>query len=95
MQRGGVRGGGPGRAARDAGSVEEPAGVGRVQAGPPRVERVQASQHAAGAVRRRRGLQGGGEERVLDAGLAYAAVDRHLGMETQVNSVSQLGGADE
>uniref|UniRef100_A0A453H615 Transcriptional factor DELLA N-terminal domain-containing protein n=3 Tax=Triticinae TaxID=1648030 RepID=A0A453H615_AEGTS len=80
LQRGGLRGGGAHRAPRDAGPVAEPAGQRRVRDRPPGLQCLQAGEHAAGALRRRRRLQGGGEGRLPDAGVAHAPADRHLGM---------------
>ncbi|CAH2056732.1 unnamed protein product [Thlaspi arvense] len=90
LQRGRVRGAGPGGEARDASSVASPVRVGRVRAGSPGFERVQAGEHVAGAVQRRGWVSGGREQRVSDAGLAHSATHRHLGLETQLGP-SRLG----
>ncbi|CAI0450912.1 unnamed protein product [Linum tenue] len=80
LQRGGVRRRGPSRAARDVDSVEGADGIGRVRPGSPRVERVQAGEHAARPVRRRRRVQGGGEQRGADARVAHEAAHRDVGV---------------
>ena len=53
LQRGGLRGPGPGRAARDFDSVEGEIGLGRVRPGSSRVQRIQASEYATCSIRRR------------------------------------------
>nr|AGG68489.1 mutant DELLA protein [Triticum aestivum] len=80
LQRGGLRGGGAHRAARDPGAVAEPPRQRRVRDRPPGLQCLQAGEHAAGALRRRRRVQGGGEGGLPDAGVAHAPADRHLRM---------------